>query len=432
MSRARRRSSSRGSRLDADERKRWQDRVEDSAALGYRVLGLAWSPDDDEDDLVWLGAVSLWDPPRAEVPAAIAAAQDAGIRVLMITGDHPTTAAAIAGKLGIASEAVLTGAELDRLAPEEFADAVSAVQVFARVNPEHKLALVGALQSDGEIVAMTGDGVNDAPALKRADVGVAMGVRGSDVTREVADLVLLDDNFATIGAAIEEGRGIFDNIQKFLRFLFSTNVALVMLVSVGVIGAAIGGLRDAAGDLLVPLTAAQLLWINVIADGPPALALGLDRNPGVMSRQPRSPTAPLLSREGVRFILTTGILKAGLGLALVFGLPQLDYSGGETRTAVFLYESLAQLALVYPSRLIVTRPPTNRLLNWIVVLSVAIQVTTVAAPPLRAALGLEALPAEAYVLIAIALVGTVAGAFQAARHCVEGVPDGASASGRES
>ena len=298
------------STLDPTERQRIHDDVEAAAANGYRILGLAWSPDDSEEQLTWLGTVSLWDPPRPEVHDAIATAQAAGIRVLMITGDHPATASAIAADLGIPADRALTGPELDDLDPAELSNAVADVHVFARVSPEHKLALVEALKARGEIVAMTGDGVNDAPALKRADVGVAMGQRGSDVSREVADLVLLDDNFATIAAAVEEGRGIYDNIQKFLRFLFSTNVALVILVAVGVVGAAVTDLRNAAGDLLVPLTAAQLLWINVIADGPPALALGVDRNPGVMQRQPRAPSAPLLTRAGLRFIFVSGGIKA--------------------------------------------------------------------------------------------------------------------------
>ena len=403
------------STLDEAQRAEWHTRIEAASAEGYRVLGLAWSPDDDEDHVDWLGTVLMWDPPRAEVPAAIAAAHSAGIRVLMITGDHPATALAIARQVGIPAATALTGDDLDRLTADELLEAVAEVSVFARVSPDHKLALVEALKQRGEIVAMTGDGVNDAPALKRSDVGVAMGQRGSDVSREVADLVLLDDNFATIAAAVEEGRGIYDNIRKFLRFLFSTNVALVILIAVGVVGAAISDLRDDVGDLLVPLTAAQLLWINVIADGPPALALGLDRNPGVMNRRPRPPSAPLLTRPGIRFILITGVLKAALGLALFFVLPRLDYTGTETRTAVFLYESLAQLAFVYPARLITARPVRNRVLNWIVAVSVAVQLATVVVPGLRTVLGLHTLDATAYGYIVAALAVSVVGAYVSAR-----------------
>ena len=403
------------SRLGADDRRQWEDRVQAAAEAGFRVLGLAWSPDDDEDDVLWLGIVCLRDPPRPEVPAAIAATQAAGIRVLMITGDHPATATAVARDIGIPADRAVTGDDLDSMDAGQLAAAAGSVQVFARVSPEHKLALVEALKAGGDIVAMTGDGVNDAPALKRSDVGVAMGERGSDVSREVADLVLLDDNFATIEAAVEEGRGIYDNIQKFLRFLFSTNVALVLLVAIGVVGAAVLDLRDDTGALLVPLTAAQLLWINVIADGPPALALGLDRNPGVMDRMPRPPSAPLLTRSGVQFILSTGTLKALLGLALFFGLPHLDYTGTETRTAVFLYESLAQLAFVYPARLITGRSAPNRTLNWIVAASVLLQIATVASPWLRTVLGLEPLDARAYAIIVAALLISIVGAFISAR-----------------
>ena len=192
--------------------------------------------------------------------------------------------------------------------------------------PEHKLRLVEALKQNGEIVAMTGDGVNDAPALKRSDVGVAMGERGSDVSREVADLVLMDDNFATIVAAIEEGRNIYENIQKFIRFLFSTNLAEILIVVGGAFGAALMGLRDETGAILLPLTAVQLLWVNIITDGPPALALGLDQDPGVMRERPRDPQAPLLDRESLRFILTTGCIKAAIGGALLVAMPLIGFS----------------------------------------------------------------------------------------------------------
>jgi Ca2+-transporting ATPase len=374
------------------------------------MLALAWAPGETDTEFTWLGTVALWDPPRPEVPAAIAATRQAGIRVLMITGDHPATARAIANAIGIEGHEVMTGDQLDRLGPEELTERAGRVSVFARVNPEHKLALVDALKADGEIVAMTGDGVNDAPALKRADVGVAMGQRGSDVSREVADLVLLDDNFATITAAVEEGRSIYANILKFIRFLFSTNVALVLLIAIGVSGAALLDLRDEAGNLLVPLLAVQLLWINIIADGPHALALGLDRNPGMMTQGPRSPSAPLLTPAGIRFILATGFLKAAAGLALFFVLPTLGYAAAATMTAVFLYESLAQLAFAYPARRILTRPTPNHVLNSIIVASVALQIVTITFPPLRTMLGLVPLEAPVISFVAVALLVTVLGA----------------------
>ena len=239
----------------------------------------------------------------------------------MVTGDHPATALAVAHEVGIRPSRVLTGLELETMPAEALSEAVKEANVFARVAPEHKLRLVEALKQNGEIVAMTGDGVNDAPALKRSDVGVAMGERGSDVSREVADLVLMDDNFATIVAAIEEGRNIYENIQKFIRFLFSTNLAEILIVVGGAFGAALMGLRDETGAILLPLTAVQLLWVNIVTDGPPALALGLDKDPGVMRERPRDPQSPLLDRESLRFVLTTGCFKAAIGGALLVAMP---------------------------------------------------------------------------------------------------------------
>src|SRR6185436_3455141 len=184
------------------------------------------------------------DPPRAEVPEAIRLAREAGIRVVMVTGDHPATAVAVANEVGIPPGRVITGLDLETLSPAELAHAVKEANIFARVTPQDKLRLIETLKAGGEIVAVTGDGVNDAPALKRSDVGVAMGQRGSDVAREVADLVLLDDNFATIVAAIKEGRNIYENIQKFIRFLFSTNLSETLIVVMGVIGSFFLGLHD--------------------------------------------------------------------------------------------------------------------------------------------------------------------------------------------
>ena len=377
------------SALSEEARRDWMQRAEACAARGLRVLALAWARGEAEDGLAWLGLVLFWDPPRAEVPGAVQAARAAGVRVLMVTGDHPATAAAIARTIGIDAQHVTTGAELDGLTPRELHEHVARADVYARVTPEHKLQLVEALKARGEIVAMTGDGVNDAAALKRADVGVAMGRRGSDVSREVSDLVLLDDNFATIVSAIEEGRNIYENIQKSIHFLFSTNVSLVLLVSIGAIGSALLGLRDAEGALLVPLTAVQLLWINIISNGPPALAVGLDRTPGVMARGPRANDASLLGRRALHFVLVTGSAKAAVGLTLLMVLPLLGHSAEATRTAVFLFETIAQLAYVYPSRQIELRPLRNRVLNTIVVLSILLQPALVYFPATRQLLALE-------------------------------------------
>lgn len=380
--------------LSQAELESWREKAAAYAAEGYRVLGLAWGQGEREKDLHFAGLALFWDPPRPEVPGAIRQAQEAGIRVLMITGDHPATALAIAHQVGIQGDRVLTGEDLEDFTPEALQQALDEVNVFARVRPEHKLRLVEALKARGEIVAMTGDGVNDAPALKRSDVGVAMGQRGSDVSREVADLVLLDDNFATIVAAIEEGRSIYENIQKFIRFLFSTNVALVLLVLLGLMAAVVLGLRDAAGAFFLPLTAVQLLWINIIADGPPALALGVDRNPGVMRQRPRDPKAPLLDGPSLAFILVTGVAKAVLGASLLVFL-YLRGAGLEVvRSSVFLYESLAQLIFAYPSRSVRLLPLPNRWLDLSIWGAVALMVLIFALPQGRVLLGLAPLNLE--------------------------------------
>lgn len=395
------------SHLSDDERDDWHRRIETQAADGNRILGLAWAKGETDTGLTWLGTVAMWDPPRPEVAGAVKDTLAAGVRVLMVTGDHPATALAVARTIGIKSTGVMTGNDLDAMPRGELAERIATVNVFARVKPEHKLALVEALKANGNVVGMTGDGVNDAPALKRSDVGIAMGTRGSEVSREVADLVLLDDNFATITAAVEEGRSIYANILKFIRFLFSTNVALVLLVAIGVTGAAIAGIRDEAGDLLVPLVAVQLLWINILADGPPALALGLDRNPGVLGLAPRRASAPLLGRRDVSFVLGTGAIKGAMGLTLFFLMAALGYGGVAIQTAVFLYESLAQLAFVYPSRRLGLTPARNRVLNGIIVASVGLQILTVAFPPLRTMLALTTPDAVSLGLVSGALLITV-------------------------
>jgi Ca2+-transporting ATPase len=324
----------------------------------------------------------------------------------MVTGDHPATALAVAHEVGIRPSRVLTGLELETMSAEVLGEAVREANIFARVAPEHKLRLVEALKQNCEIVAMTGDGVNDAPALKRSDVGVAMGERGSDVSREVADLVLMDDTFATIVAAVEEGRNIYENIQKFIRFLFSTNLAEILIVVGGAFGAALMGLRDETGAILLPLTAVQLLWVNIVTDGPPALALGLDKDPGVMRERPRDPQSPLLDRESLRFILTTGCIKAAIGGALLVAAPLMGFSVMQTRTAIFLHATIGQLFYAYPARRISAQPQFNGALHLAVILGVGLQLLTVLLPGLRTLLGLEPLTLEMLTLVSAAVLMT--------------------------
>jgi P-type Ca2+ transporter type 2C len=399
------------SALSLDKKRSWEARALQHASEGYRVLALAWREEgreeQREEDVEFLGLVMLWDPPRREVPDALRRAEAAGIRVVMITGDHPATAKAVGAVIGITTERVVTGHELERLAPDQLAAVVRNVNIFARVAPEQKLRLVEALRANGEIVAVTGDGVNDAPALKRSDVGVAMGQRGSDVSREVSDIILLDDNFATIIAAIEEGRSIYENIQKFVRFFFSTDLALIVLMIAGLGMAFVLGLEDpAGGTFLLPLTAVQLLWINVVADGPPALALALDRNPGIMLKPPRSPNSKLLDPASLRFIVTSGTAKAAGGVGFLGVMPQLGFTLEETRTSVFLYESMMQLVFVYPCRRISVSPLPNRWLHMAVGLGIALQISTVLLPPSRALLGLVPVPAMTMAVILFAVLFT--------------------------
>jgi Ca2+-transporting ATPase len=359
------------------------------------------------------------------VAEAIRKAQAAGVRVLMITGDHPGTALAVAEVIGLPTPKVLTGKEIDALSPEALRDAARDTNVFARVSPAHKLKLVEALKADGQIVAMTGDGVNDAPALKRADVGIAMGKRGSDVAREVADMVLLDDNFASIVGAIEEGRGIYQNIQTFIRFTFSTNVALMALVVTGAIVAYAQGLRDGAGALVLPLTALQLLWINFLGDGPPALALALDRTPGQMDTPPRAPTSGLLDGASARFILATGAFKGLLGIGLLVLLPVLGYGFILVQTVIFLYESVGKLVSVYPSRTNIAGRRANWTLHGCVAFGVVLQVLTIAIPGLRRFLGLEVLDVRALLILVGAVIATWAAAAVTSRILARAKPPAA-------
>ena len=299
------------------------------AALGRDGSGDAERelPESIEDDLVLLGIIGMMDPPRAEAKQAVATAKRAHVRTVMITGDHPVTAEAVARELDIFEPGarLMTGAELRTMDDAALDQIVEQVRVFARVDPEHKLRIVRSLQRRGHIVAMTGDGVNDAPALKAANIGVAMGITGTDVSKEAADMVLTDDNFASIVKAIEEGRGIFDNIRKYLLYLLSSNAGELLTMFAGVMFAGALGLVPAEPGLFLPLLAAQLLWINLITDGPPALALGIDpKSPGIMERPPRRHGSGVLSGADWARI-------AGVGVVMMVGtIAVLDayYPGG--------------------------------------------------------------------------------------------------------
>ena len=278
-----------------------------------------------EQNLVFAGLIGMIDPPRAEAREAVARAKAAGIRPMMITGDHPITAAVIAAELGITNDGrAVTGAEIEKMDDDSRVQTVKEVSVYARVNPEHKLRIVKALQREGAIVAMTGDGVNDAPALKTADIGVAMGITGTDVSKEAADIVLADDNFASIVAAVEEGRAIFSNIRKFLRYLLSSNIGEVMTMFFGVLLADVIGLTAAGGGgVVLPLLATQILWINLVTDGAPALALGVDpADAGLMTRPPRPRAEGVITRRMWAGIFFVGaVMAAGTLLALDASLP---------------------------------------------------------------------------------------------------------------
>ena len=304
-----------------------------------------------EQDLVFAGLIGMIDPPREEAKQAVARAKAAGIRPMMITGDHPKTAAVIAEELGIAENGrAVTGAELERMPDDTLDQTVREVSVYARVNPEHKLRIVKALQREGAIVAMTGDGVNDAPALKTADIGVAMGITGTDVSKEAADMVLADDNFATIVAAVEEGRAIFANIRKFLRYLLSSNIGEVMTMFFGVLLAdAIGLTAEAGGGVALPLLATQILWINLVTDGAPALALGVDpADEGVMSQPPRARSEGVITRgmwAGIFFV--GAIMAAGTLLILDASLPGglIEGSGTMRYAQTMAFTTLVFLSL---------------------------------------------------------------------------------------
>ncbi|BFM40022.1 cation-translocating P-type ATPase [Synechocystis sp. LKSZ1] len=315
------------------------------AAQGLRVLGFAYRTlpdgnlDEAEKDLVWLGLVGMIDAPRPEVKLAVQQCLAAGIRPIMITGDHQLTAQAIAYDLGIAQPGteILTGKDLEQIGQLELDRIVGDVSVYARVAPEHKLWIVHALQNQGQFVAMTGDGVNDAPALKQADIGIAMGITGTDVSKEASDMILLDDNFATIVAATEEGRVVYDNIRRFIKYILGSNIGEVLVIAAAPL-LGLGG---------VPLSPLQILWMNLVTDGLPALALAMEpAEPNVMSRPPYNPRESIFSRGLGAYMLRIGIIFAVLTIALMVWAYQ--YTQGSPnperwKTMVFTTLCLAQM-----------------------------------------------------------------------------------------
>ena len=407
--------------LDAALRARLLADVDTLTDAALRTLAVAYrplSPGEDpaaaealERDLIFVGTVGMIDPPREEAAVAIREARRAGIRVVMITGDHPKTAARIAADLGIvdagapAITVTLTGAEIDALDEAAFAEAVRKTSVYARVAPAHKLRIVDALQADGNIVAMTGDGVNDAPALKAADIGIAMGVTGTEVTKEAAKMILADDNFATIVEAVREGRAILDNIRKFLRYLLSSNMGEVLTVFLGVVGAGVIGLKPTeagvGGAVVLPLLATQLLWINLITDSAPALAMGVDPpTDDLMARKPRHVNDRLIDGRMWSSVIQTGVVIALVTLLTMdFYLPGgLITASGDNRgdlttarTAGFTVLVFTSLFTCFTARSDTTSAFAHLFTNpWLwgaISLSLLLQVAVVNVPVLNIAFG---------------------------------------------
>src|SRR3990170_2082606 len=383
---------------------------QDMALRGLRVLALAHqelepglpilAEETVESGLVFLGLVGMMDAPRKDAVQAIDACKSAGIEVVMITGDQKLTAIAVAKEMGIMNEGdqALTGAELDALDPRDFESEVERVRVYARVDPEHKLRIVDAFKKKGQIVAMTGDGVNDAPALKRADLGIAMGITGTDVAKGSADMILTDDNFASIVHAVEEGRVVYDNIRKFVRYMLSTNSGEVLLILV----AALLGMP-------LPLIPIQILWVNLITDGFPALALGVEpEERGVMSRKPRRATESILSGGMGSHIVWVGVLMVVGTLVLYTGFLQPGMTDEELRhprTIAFLTISLFQVFHVLAIRVWNESVFTagffrNRFLIVAVLLTVALQFAVIFFAPLAAVFETTPLPIEEVLLCA--------------------------------
>lgn len=377
--------------LDQEDKEKILDTARQMAGEALRVLAIAARPnasiESAEREMTFLGLVGMIDPPRPEAKSAIQTCEQAGIKVVMITGDHPVTAQAVAHELGLFKDGrVVIGSELEAMSEVEFESEVENIQVYARVSPAHKMRVVSALQERGHIVAMTGDGVNDAPALKKADIGIAMGITGTDVTREAAAMTLLDDNFASIVAAVEEGRGIFGNIKKYLMYLLSSNIGEITLMA----GASLLGMP-------LPLTAVQILYVNLATDGLPALALSLDPpEPDLMRRPPRNPRTGIFTRPVVTLMVIGGLWSALVNLGLFSWALKSGRSTAEAMTMTFVSLVLIQFFKAYNFRSdrhsVFNRPFSNKWLNIAILWEVALLFLIIYLPFLHDAFGTFYLP----------------------------------------
>ncbi|MCS4541450.1 MAG: cation-translocating P-type ATPase [Euryarchaeota archaeon] len=402
-----------------EQRNRILDANEKMASKALRLLGIAYrrlpstlqqfDEGHVEKDLVFVGLVGMMDPPREEVMASIRSCKEAGVKVIMITGDHKLTAVAIAKELNLVESdgLILTGKELDKLSDIEFEKIVENVVVYARVSPEHKMRIVKALKEKGHIVAMTGDGINDAPALKNSNVGIAMGITGTDVTKEASHIILADDNFSTIVAAIEEGRGIYDNVKKYLTFLLSVNIGEILVMFLASIAA-----------LPLPLLAKQILWINLATDGLPALALGVDpAAPDVMKHPPRSPKESVFS--GIKIWLAGISALLAIGVLFIFSVGLFaNAQNGESlikaRTMTFATVIIFELLFVFSCRsfrhsVFELGLLTNKYLVLAVVWEIFMLAALINVPFLRNIFGLSSLSwLDWFLVLAIASTGFIA------------------------
>lgn len=375
--------------------------AQEMASEALRVLAIAYKPratiEDAERDMTFLGLVGMIDPPRTEAQAAVKECKEAGIKVVMITGDHPLTARAVAGELGILNSGrLMIGAELDCIDEEEFRPQVETVDVYARVSPAHKLRVLTALKEKGHIAAMTGDGINDAPALKKADIGIAMGITGTDVTKEAAAMTLTDDNFASIVAAVEEGRGIFSNIKKYLMYLLSSNIGEIGLMA----GATLAGLP-------LPLSAVQILYVNLATDGLPALALAVDPpEQDLMKRPPRNPRTGIFTRPVVMLMLVGGIWSTIINLGLFVWALNSGRSVQEAMTMTFVSLVLIQFFKAYNFRSdrhsVLRRPFANKWLNIAIVWELFMLGLILYVPVLESVFGTFGLPPRDWLIIVVA------------------------------